>query len=523
GNRAIGLTGDNVAFQNAVAKVAGTTTATLYPTLQAAVNAAQWGDTVTLIANTTEPDVKVKAKFQAIDWNGFVLTGNLTVAEGSSVDTIGSTTIGALSGGISSGVLTIDGNVGEITAGQYNGVGNSKDGSVMVGSTGKLDTISGGYFGQANHSSLWYNGKGNLNIIGGSFERGNMWCHCIWRSDGANTGTVTFSGPTGTSAGAFIRPHQSTDTNWDFAPWVTFAPGWARSAAHTYDSTDTNTGTPDNWYRVITPAVAQIIHGGVTNGFATLQEAINNCPVNDTAYIQMLENVTEDITVDRNVYLDFNGKTLTGTVAINSGTTLYGMDSASDGYSGTSNGGIVGAVTGTLAPNTETSRKGGKIRKYLQITEGNKHTFHRYNVSVVELSFHINDKIETANLNFKVYYQGDSKVLGKLTVVGASAQINSQTPTTPTIPKPGSLPFEQGYSIKDIAQIRNTTGILVNGFTVPFKIKGTMDCGTGKMLTSRDQDWTLLSMMEEYCKYSTTTEAQRTFIQTFINQVVQKA
>ncbi|MEG1988408.1 MAG: hypothetical protein RR035_04420, partial [Oscillibacter sp.] len=224
-----------------------------------------------------------------------------------------------------------------------------------------------------------------------------------------------------------------------------------------------------------------------------------------------------------NVYLDFNGKTLTGTVAINSGTTLYGMDSASDGYSGTSNGGIVGAVTGTLAPNTETSRKGGKIRKYLQITEGNKHTFHRYNVSVVELSFHINDKIETANLNFKVYYQGDSKVLGKLTVVGASAQINSQTPTTPTIPKPGSLPFEQGYSIKDIAQIRNTTGILVNGFTVPFKIKGTMDCGTGKMLTSRDQDWTLLSMMEEYCKYSTTTEAQRTFIQTFINQVVQKA
>lgn len=166
-----------------------------------------------------------------------------------------------------------------------------------------------------------------------------------------------------------------------------------------------------------------------TTKYDTLQEAVTKfLQGSSNTYIKMLhsttENITtENVTTDRDLYLDLNGCTVTGTFDM-SGKTLYGMDSTTDNYDGTTPGKLVGTVTGTVAPVHETSAKtvaGYDSLRYVAIKNeaGKEYTFHRFNISVTGYRFELatGDTPQCA-LFFIGKFQGDAEAKKHLTSLG---------------------------------------------------------------------------------------------------------
>lgn len=158
-----------------------------------------------------------------------------------------------------------------------------------------------------------------------------------------------------------------------------------------------------------------------TTKYDTLQEAVTKfLQGSSNTYIKMLhsttENITtENVTTDRDLYLDLNGCTVTGT--FNMGTkTLYGMDSATDEYDGTSAGKIDGKVTGTVAPVFETKLKANEDHRYVSIQSGNSYSFHRFNISVSGYRFEL--AAPECALFFIGKFQGDDAAKNHLTELG---------------------------------------------------------------------------------------------------------
>ena len=157
----------------------------------------------------------------------------------------------------------------------------------------------------------------------------------------------------------------------------------------------------------------------------TLQDAVTEFPQdsNGNTYIKMLHSTTEDIpteniTTNKDLYLDLNGCTVTGTFNMGS-HKLYGMDSATDQYDGTSAGKIVGTVTGTVAPVFKTSLKANKdyeYHRYVSIQSGSSYSFHRFNISVSGYRFEL--AAPQCALFFIGKFQGDEAAKDYLTSLG---------------------------------------------------------------------------------------------------------
>ena len=157
--------------------------------------------------------------------------------------------------------------------------------------------------------------------------------------------------------------------------------------------------------------------------YPTLQEAVNAYnKLNDTkTYIQMLHSTTGDSTTgnvntNKDLYLDLNGCTVTGAISVTGTHKLYGMDSATDKYDGTSAGKIVGTVTGTVAPVFETKLKANEDHRYVSIQSGNSYSFHRFNISVSGYRFEL--AAPQCALFFIGKFQGDDAAKTHLKSLG---------------------------------------------------------------------------------------------------------
>lgn len=156
--------------------------------------------------------------------------------------------------------------------------------------------------------------------------------------------------------------------------------------------------------------------------YDTLQKAVTEFQKTSSSntYIKMLHSTTEEITASRDLYLDLNGCTVTGDFKM-AGHTLYGMDSTTDNYDGTTPGKLVGTVTGTVAPVHETSAKtvaGYDSLRYVAIKNeaGKEYTFHRFNISVTGYRFEL--KAPQCALFFIGKFQGDAEAKKHLTSLG---------------------------------------------------------------------------------------------------------
>ena len=170
---------------------------------------------------------------------------------------------------------------------------------------------------------------------------------------------------------------------------------------------------------------AEIVkNDGTRTNYPTLQKAVTEFPQgsNGNTYIKLLHNTTEkNITADKNLYLDLNGRTVTGNITVGSGFTLYGMDSTTDNYDGTKAGKIDGTVTGAVAPVHETSTNrvdGYDSLRYVAIEneKGPGYSFHRFNISVTGYRFEL--AAPKCALFFIGKFQGDEAAKDYLTELG---------------------------------------------------------------------------------------------------------
>ena len=174
--------------------------------------------------------------------------------------------------------------------------------------------------------------------------------------------------------------------------------------------------------------VAAIINNGTQGDtYSTLQAAVNaytpNSSTAPTNYIKLLHNTTEKtISVNnKSLYLDLNGRTVTGDISVTNGYKLYGMDSTTDNYDGTKAGKIDGTVTGAVAPVHETSTNrvdGYDSLRYVAIEneKGPGYSFHRFNISVTGYRFEL--AAPKCALFFIGKFQGDEAAKDYLTELG---------------------------------------------------------------------------------------------------------
>lgn len=169
------------------------------------------------------------------------------------------------------------------------------------------------------------------------------------------------------------------------------------------------------------PVVAKIVDGANEQTYRSLAAAVQD--YTGEGYIQMLDKSTEPgFTVDRNVTLDLNGKTVTlaSPLTVAEGKTLYGMDSSAKAdYTTAPKGKIVGTVKG-CAPTYQTP--GDTYDRYVAIpgTEADNETanlsFHRFNISVTGYRFEL--AAPQCALFFIGKFQGDAEAKAYLSKLG---------------------------------------------------------------------------------------------------------
>lgn len=170
--------------------------------------------------------------------------------------------------------------------------------------------------------------------------------------------------------------------------------------------------------------VAVIINNGTQGDtYSTLEAAVKAySPDNTTAptnYIKLLHNTTEDIkNITKDIYLDLNGRTVTGDISVTGAYKLYGMDSSAKAdYTTAPTGKIVGTVTG-CAPTYQTP--GDTNDRYVAILSEENGTstlsFHHFNISVTGYRFEL--AAPQCALFFIGKFQGDDAAKKYLTSLG---------------------------------------------------------------------------------------------------------
>ena len=169
--------------------------------------------------------------------------------------------------------------------------------------------------------------------------------------------------------------------------------------------------------------VAAIIDStGKQTPYPTLQEAVTKfLQGSSNTYIKMLHSTTEDIkNITKDIYLDLNGRTVTGDISVTGTYKLYGMDSSAKAdYTTAPTGKIVGTVTG-CAPTYQTPGDTNDCYVAIQGLEEDGRTenlsFHRFNISVTGYRFEL--KAPECALFFIGKFQGDEAAKNHLTKLG---------------------------------------------------------------------------------------------------------
>ena len=171
---------------------------------------------------------------------------------------------------------------------------------------------------------------------------------------------------------------------------------------------------------------AEIVkNDGTRTNYPTLQKAVTEFPQgsNGNTYIKMLHSTTEDIpteniTTNKDLYLDLNGCTVKGDISVTDNHKLYGMDSSAKAdYTTAPTGKIVGTVKG-YAPTYQTP--GDTNDRYVAILGAENGTptlsFHLFNISVTGYRFEL--AAPQCALFFIGKFQGDEAAKNHLTSLG---------------------------------------------------------------------------------------------------------
>ena len=329
-------TGGGEGATASVAKVNGVS----YSSLQEAINAAQDGETVTLLTDATEDVTVAAGKNVTLDLDGKTLTNTnagkatLTIAKdatatvkngnvigGSSyytIDNYGTSTFEGIAATAGNTVSSMVRNAGTLTieSGSYAGglnVVKSEEGSTLA--------INGGKFELSYASSQGYTGVifnyGNATITGGEFICSASyvkWAHPQCVATGVVDGYTSSTKITGgtftntfkdTTQNIFHGVGKATSDNFEVAGG-TF--NKSVSSGYFADGLTCSSKNPDGTYGIAT-AIAQI----GSDRYTSLQAAINAVSKKPKT-IQLLNDTMENVTINasKQITLDLNGHILNG-------------------------------------------------------------------------------------------------------------------------------------------------------------------------------------------------------------------
>lgn len=305
--------------------------------------------------------------------------------------------------------------------GGYCGAGDAQYMSVVV-APGRTDK-------RAPLADVKVDVNGTLTAIGGIYTTASGADIC----SSAGTGVYNQQGTPGTEA----KTYQYTQKGSVTAHEIPITPAKLHNADGTYTETaNAITGKTipyctcptcgeGKWLKDF---AAIIDSTGKQTPYPSLQAAVDKySPDNSTAptnYIKLLHNTTEDIkNITKDIYLDLNGRTVTGDISVTGAYKLYGMDrSAKADYTTAPKGKIVGTVTG-CAPTYQTPGDTNDCYVAIQGTEADDKTanlsFHRFNISVSGYRFELTTGgTPQCALFFIGKFQGDDAAKKYLTSLG---------------------------------------------------------------------------------------------------------
>ena len=153
--------------------------------------------------------------------------------------------------------------------------------------------------------------------------------------------------------------------------------------------------------------------------FDTAQGAVDAVTDSANQYVKLMAAVNGGLTINKNLYLDLNGNTITGNIS-NSGCTLYAFDSFTDDYiAGDTYGKIVGTISGEYSAEFVTPKAlFGHQYRYIAIDEGNNtHSFHRIYLGVKSVVLYPT----TTAIDYKITLRCDEVVAEHITDYGLKA------------------------------------------------------------------------------------------------------
>jgi len=223
----------------------------------------------------------------------------------------------------------------------------------------------------------------------------------------------------------------------------------------------------------VTDNTAAIVRGSIgKRAYNTLNEAVASC---SDCYIQLYKDVSANVTVPNDVYLNLAGFDVNGKVTVSSGKTLYVMDSETDDYT-VADGkyGKISSVTGAVSgvPVEANCAEDG----YLMVTEKDGVSFHRINlqISCMTLRPDVNGE-SVPGLYYKSYFAGDEKVADRIAQFGVALSATGE-PDESAISERHASEFT-GFKGGKGANVTTSTGTL---------LKGIMKTGNKDLINNRN-------------------------------------
>ena len=158
--------------------------------------------------------------------------------------------------------------------------------------------------------------------------------------------------------------------------------------------------------------MTQVIHyiNGQTQGvYDSLTDALENYA---EGWLQLGSPVYENVTLTRDLYIDLAGYDLGG-ILDTAGFSVYGMDSATDGYTCEATGLFSCAApdgTAVVPLRNFASDVTGEGKCYMTVAEENGYSFHRFYVGLIYRSINTT----RVGVGYKSVFLGDEKVLAQL-------------------------------------------------------------------------------------------------------------
>ncbi len=255
-----------------------------YASLQAAIDAAQAGDTVTLLSDVEQNSQLNIDKSITLDLNGKTIKNTVDIW-----------------GDNANAILSIkDGAAVAITG---NGTMDAKENDCYTINVvkGDLTIESGTFYGNISVVQVQ---EGTLSVKGGTFDLHQKWegsskylINCIDDPYAGGSANVAISGGTFVGFDPNVSPEQKVDGK---------APSFAAPGVGI-------TKNEDGSFTATASMTAQILDkdGNSVKAYASLQAAID--AAQDGEIVTMLTDAAEDVAISKSITLDLGGKTLTNT------------------------------------------------------------------------------------------------------------------------------------------------------------------------------------------------------------------